>query len=55
MTKYLHGCDGDHAGDARGGVGEWEVGECPGVWVGESESVRVEESERGSIFLFPWE
>ncbi|MBD1810608.1 hypothetical protein NDA07_23380 [Microcoleus vaginatus DQ-U2] len=55
MTKYLHGCDGDHAGDARGGVGESGVGECPGVWVGESEIVRVEESERGSIYLFLWD
>ncbi|MEG4089414.1 hypothetical protein [Microcoleus sp. Pol12B4] len=55
MTKYLHGCDGDHAGDARGGVGDWVVGECPGVCMGESESVRVEEPERGSIFLFPWD
>ncbi|MEG4809670.1 hypothetical protein QUA82_18430 [Microcoleus sp. F8-D3] len=55
MTKYLHGCDGDRAWDARGGVGEWGVRECPGVWVGESESVRVGELERGSIFLFPWD
>ncbi|MEG4842715.1 hypothetical protein QUB24_32100 [Microcoleus sp. B9-D4] len=53
MTKYLHACDGDHAGDARGGVGVWGVGVCPGVWVGESESVRVGESESGSIFLLP--
>ncbi|MEG5162475.1 hypothetical protein QUB37_18805 [Microcoleus sp. AT3-A2] len=54
MTKYLHGCDEDHAGDATGGLGEWGVGECPGVWVGESESVRVGKSESGSIFLLPW-
>ncbi|MEG4512394.1 hypothetical protein QUA81_19815 [Microcoleus sp. F6_B4] len=55
MTKYLHCCDGDRAGDTRGGVGEWGVGDCPGVCVGESESVWVGESERGSIFLFPWD
>ncbi|WP_339374299.1 hypothetical protein [Oscillatoria nigro-viridis] len=53
MTKYLHGCDGDRVGDARGGVREWGVRECPGVWAGESESVWVGDSESRSIFLFP--
>ncbi|MEG4587539.1 hypothetical protein QUA54_20320 [Microcoleus sp. MOSTC5] len=53
MTKYLHGCDGDHAGDAKGGVGDGGVRECPGVRVVESESVRVGECHSGSIFLLP--
>ncbi|WP_172191845.1 hypothetical protein [Microcoleus asticus] len=51
MTKYLHGCDGDHAGDATGEGGEGGVGECPGGGVGECPSGGVSQWEHFSSSL----